>query len=90
VNAFTRLGKIRIKTRETDRAERTLDIMWRAFSLTVRKERRARGIRLEWFAKQLGYTRTMVSYLEAGQRRWPMEKAELAVKLLTRREEWPE
>lgn len=42
------------------------------------------------FAAGLGYTPAMVAMLETGKRPWPMNKAVLAVKLLTRREQWPQ
>lgn len=64
--------------------------LWRKFGAAIRADRRARKIPLKAFARRLGYTPTMVSYLEAGERQWDMEKAKLAVKLLTRREAWPQ
>jgi hypothetical protein len=42
------------------------------------------------FAKKLGITGAMLALMETGKRRWPMARAELAVKLLTRREDWPD
>lgn len=42
------------------------------------------------FAAKLGVTGSMLALMEGGKRRWPMKRAELAVKLLTRREDWPD
>lgn len=42
------------------------------------------------FAKKLGVTGSMLALMENGKRRWPIKRAELAVKLLTRRDNWPD
>jgi len=42
------------------------------------------------FAHKLGVTGSMLALMESGKRRWPLKRAELAVKLLTRRENWPD
>lgn len=67
-----------------------LDILWRRFSTSIRTERRRRKIKLKDFARNLGVTSTMVGFLERNKRPWSMDRAELAVKLLTRQEQWPD
>lgn len=42
------------------------------------------------FAQKLGVTGSMLALMEGGKRRWPMARAKLAVRLLTRREDWPD
>lgn len=63
---------------------------WAGFSVAFRAERERRKIRLRDMARRLGITAQMLSYLETGERRWKLAKAALAVKLLTRREQWPD
>lgn len=70
--------------------ELRLEETWRAFGRAIRRERRTRRIQMKRFAAGLGYTPAMVAMLETGKRPWPMNKAVLAVKLLTRREQWPQ
>ncbi len=68
-----------------------IDILWHKFGVAVRAARRARGISLKAFAIDLGYTSsTMAAMLESGDRRWPAGKAERAVQLLKRPEQWPD
>lgn len=75
---------------KTERQHKSESVaLWSRFGRALRAERRARDIPRSRFAEQLGYTPTMLNYLESGKRRWPMTKAELAVKLLTRRAQWP-
>lgn len=50
----------------------------------------ARKVSRRAFAKKLGITGAMLALMESGERRWPIKRAELAVKLLTRREDWPD
>lgn len=50
----------------------------------------ARRIPRAAFAKKLGVSGQMLALMESGRRRWPLKRAELAVKLLTRREDWPD
>lgn len=57
--------------------------LWRKFGLQVRKERKRLGIRLNDFAKQLGVSGAMVSYMESGAREWNEERARKAVEILT-------
>lgn len=64
--------------------------LWKQFGAAIRKERRERRIQLKVFASGLGYTSAMTSMLETGARSWPAGKAQLAVKLLTRPEQWPD
>lgn len=84
------LNKITLaKAAEARRAQK-IDAMWVKFGAAVRIERRTRKIPLKWFADQLGLTTAMVSYLEAGKRDWTLDRAELATRLLTRKEDWPD
>jgi len=63
--------------------------LWRDFGRALRADRRRRKIRLKDFARGMGISPTYASYLESGKREWSIPRAELAVKLLTRREQWP-
>lgn len=67
-----------------------LKFLWRKFSSAIREERIRRGIKLKDFALGLGVTSTYAGYLEKNRREWSVERAELAIKLLTRRENWPD
>lgn len=68
-----------------------IDVLWRKFGIAIRSARRARRMSLKSFAVRLGYTSsTMVAMLEAGERRWPVGKAEKAVAMLNRPEQWPD
>lgn len=81
-----RMGESALRDRH-----KAIDILWRKFGQSVRAARRARGISLKAFAIDLGYTSsTMAAMLEAGERRWPAGKAERAVQLLKRPEQWPD
>ncbi len=73
-----------------DKEHKALAELWGKFGASVRKERKRRKIALKAFAADLGISPTMASYLEAGTREWTVERAELAVRLLTRREDWPD
>lgn len=42
------------------------------------------------FARLLGVTGSMLALMETGKRRWPIARAKLAVRLLTRKEDWPD
>jgi hypothetical protein len=72
------------------KAERNYERMWTAFGKSFKNERTRRRISLRTMGKRLKITGQMLNYLETGQRRWTFERAELAVKLLTRKEEWPD
>lgn len=58
-----------------------------AFGKIIAKERKQS--RAE-FARKLGVTGSMLALMETGKRRWPIRRAKLAVKLLTRRDNWPD
>lgn len=58
-----------------------------AFGKIIAKERKQS--RAE-FARKLGVTGSMLALMETGKRRWPLARAKLAVKLLTRRDNWPD
>ncbi len=59
----------------------------KSFGRYIAKERKTSR---SAFARKLGITGAMLGHMEAGKRRWPIHRAELAVKLLTRREDWPD
>jgi DNA-binding transcriptional regulator YiaG len=59
----------------------------KAFGKYIAKNRK---VSRSAFAKKLGITGAMLGHMEAGLRRWPIHRAELALKLLTRREDWPD
>lgn len=63
--------------------------LWKRFGNSVRVLRRKRRIKLSDFAKALGRTAAMTSFMESGKRQWPLDKAKLAVKLL-RHPMWPD
>jgi DNA-binding transcriptional regulator YiaG len=63
---------------------------WKDFGKSIKHHRLSKNLSLRTFAKRLKITGQMLNYLETGQRRWTFERAELAVKLLTRKEEWPD
>lgn len=63
--------------------------LWQKFGASIREDRKRRKIPLKKFAGGLDISSTYCSYLESGKREWSVERAELAVKLLTRREQWP-
>lgn len=67
-----------------------VELLWRKFGQSIRAHRKARKYSLACFAKKLGVTAQMLAYMESGTRRWPMERAELAAKLLNRPEQWPD
>lgn len=84
------LSAIRLGQTALDAKHAALGLLWKKFGTSIRQARRARKISLKRFAACMGYTAAMVAMLESGTRRWPMKKAELAVKLMTRREQWPD
>lgn len=59
------------------------------FGAAIRDSRRRRGITRAKFAKLVGYTPTMISYLESGERIWSLEKAAAAIKVVNRAGLWP-
>ena len=63
---------------------------WDDFGRSIRRERIARRLSLRTFAKRMKVTGQMLAYLERGERRWTHKRAQLAVKLLTRQEQWPD
>lgn len=56
--------------------------LWRKFGRSIRDARRRLRFPLNTFAKDLGYTPSMVAMLETGKRDWTLEKAKLASELL--------
>lgn len=84
------LSAIHLGQTALDAKHAALGFLWRKFSACIRSERRRRKIKLKDFASGLGVTPTMAAYMEGGIRPWGTKRAELAVKLLTRREQWPD
>ncbi len=84
------LTAIRLGHSALDEKHAALNILWAKFGRAIRADRRRRKIRLKDFARGMGISPTYASYLESGKREWSIPRAELAVKLLTRREQWPE
>jgi len=91
VTPSTILSAVRLGERVLRDKHKAVDLLWRRFGVAIRSERRKRRISLKSFARHLGYTSaTMVAMLEAGDRRWPAGKAEKAVAILKRPEQWPD
>lgn len=84
---MTALLNLRAAESACSQAAKALAKAHRAFGRHIASSRR---ISRAAFAKKLGVTRSMLGLMEAGERRWPIARAELAVKLLTRREDWPD
>lgn len=84
------LSAIRLGLTALSHKHESVGALWKRFGAAIRSDRKRRKIPLKVFARDLGCSTTMVSYLEAGSREWTVERAELAVKLLTRREQWPD
>lgn len=56
--------------------------LWRKFGQSIRDARRRLRFPLKTFARDLGYTPSMVAMLETGKREWTIEKAKLASEVL--------
>lgn len=69
------------RKRETDRQNE--QGLWRQFGAAIRIERKAKRVRLNVFAAELGVSPAMVSYMESGKRSWGMAMAKRAVGILT-------
>jgi hypothetical protein len=89
-SASSILASIKLRLSKARAAESGLVKDWQRFGVQLREERKRRKIKRAVFADLLGFTPTMLSYLEHGSRKWSLDKAELAVRLLTRRVQWPE
>lgn len=88
-SASSILASIKLRLAKARAAETATVEDWKRFGKQLREERKRRKIKRAVFADLLGYTPTMLSYLEHGTRKWALDKAELAVRLLTRRVQWP-
>ncbi len=84
------LTAIQIGLTALDKEHAAMRMLWRKFSASVRADRKSRKIKLKVFAGRLGISPTLLGYLEKNRRPWTVARAELAVKLLTRREQWPD
>lgn len=58
--------------------------LWRIFGREIRRLRREQRIGLKSFAKKLGVSCGMVSFMEAGEREWSDARARKAMKLLSK------
>jgi ribosome-binding protein aMBF1 (putative translation factor) len=90
MNAALILWQARIREKGAESAQAVVEKTWKQFGVAIKRSRLKRNLSLRTFAKRLKITGQMLNYLETGQRRWTFERAELAVKLLTRKEEWPD
>lgn len=59
-----------------------LDQMWSDFGAEVRSLRKRSGIGLKEFSRELKVSKSMTGFLESGKRRWNLEMARRAVKIL--------
>lgn len=84
------LTAIRLGLSALSHKHAAVDGLWRKFGAALRADRKRRKIPLKKMARGLGISPTYMSYLESGKREWSVARAELAVKLLTRREQWPD
>jgi ribosome-binding protein aMBF1 (putative translation factor) len=64
--------------------------LWKQFGASVKRTRLARRISRKALARHLRCTTAMIGLMENGQRPWKMERAEKAVRLLNRPEQWPD
>lgn len=81
------LSNLHLVAAECTKAAAATTAAHKSFGQIIAKERKQS--RAE-FARRLGVTGSMLALMEGGQRRWPIKRAKLAVRLLTRREEWPD
>lgn len=84
------LTAIRLGETALSKKRAALLILWKKFGAEIASKRRAKGWSQGRLGKHLGYSGQMVALLEAGDRTWPMDKAEKAVRLMTRVEQWPD
>jgi len=84
------LSALRIGTAYLRKQHKALDILWGKFGLAVAESRKARKMSRAALGRKLGYTGQMIALLERNERQWPMAKAEKAVRLLQRPEQWPD
>lgn len=80
-----RIGEANLRDRHA-----ALKALWRQFGLSVRSDRRERKYSQKAFAIDLGVSSTMLAMMESGVRTWPSQRAEKAVQLLKRPEQWPD
>lgn len=84
---MTPLLRLQFANAECAKATARVTAAHKAFGRYIARTRR---ISRSAFARKLGITGAMLALMERGDRRWPMARAKLAVKLLTRREDWPD
>lgn len=89
MSLHAKLAAVKIASGILKHEESELAQAWSEFSREFSAERRRRRIPKSVFAGKLGVTGQMLAYLERGKRAWTVKRAELAIKLLTRREQWP-
>jgi hypothetical protein len=81
------IAHLRTATVLSARSDAALRKAHRSFGRMIAANRRTSR---RAFAAKLGVTGAMLALMECGKRRWPIARAELAVRLLTRREQWPD
>ncbi len=84
------LTAIRLGETALNNRHQALLALWKKFGAEIANKRRAKGWSQGRLGKHLGYSGQMVALLEAGERTWPMDKAEKAVRLMTRPVQWPD
>ena len=87
---FHILNLIRVNTVQHKKAAKDIDRLWKDFGVAIRQQRKAKKVKLAVFAQALGYTTAMITYMERGDRHWPIAKAQKAVSLLSRGDRWPD
>lgn len=86
----TILSAVRMGQSAFNERHKALDLLWRQFGSAIRSERIKRGWTPRVFARKLNRTAAMLGMMETGKRRWPMDLAEKACRLLKKPEQWPD
>jgi len=76
------LRKISAFEEKLSNGDAQLDKMWSDFGAGVRSLRKNRNIGLKEFSRELKISKSMTGFLESGKRRWNLEMARRAVKIL--------
>jgi DNA-binding transcriptional regulator YiaG len=83
------LMKLRLAIRDQEKASLEVGTKSMQLGAAIRDARKRQGISRAKFCKLIGYTATMVSYLESGDRLWSVENAEKAIRVINRNGLWP-
>ena len=86
----TILSAVRLGESALRKHHASLRLLWAKFGIAIASARNARGMSRSALGRKLGYTGQMIALLERNERHWPMAKAEKAVHLLQRPEQWPD